>query len=46
MLMYGICCNAIKSIKWNNVIELVKDFDEDVYQSLLDDLQSDRRKSG
>ena len=24
MLMYGICCNAIKNIKWNNVIELVK----------------------
>lgn len=40
MLMYGICCNAIKNIKWNNVIELVKDFDKDVYQSLLEDLDN------
>lgn len=41
MLMYGICVDHIEGINWQNAIDMLKEFDVDLYSSFLDDLGTD-----
>lgn len=45
MLMYGICSSNIKKVKWESVKEMLKEFDADLYEEFVKDLDGDLSNS-
>ena len=45
MLMYGICSSNIKKVKWESVKEMLKEFDADLYEEFVEDLDGDLSNS-
>lgn len=45
MLMYGICSSNIKKVKWESVKEMLKEFDADLYEAFVEDLDGDLSNS-